>query len=1085
MAAGRRRGFALLITVILLAFLVLLLVSLAALTRVETSVAANHLSLARARQHALMALNIAVGQLQTHAGPDSRLTAQANLLDKDARNPWFTGVWSADAAGPPVQRAWLVSGNETDPTRFGPGSPLGREDARPEIALTFDASGRASNGPATANPNRVRLVGASSAANTGTAMAHGGVVVPGVPLDAEAPGLPGTRTIGRYAFWVGDQGVKASLALPDRADEINYAPWYDPTPATGHDQRARIRQQIATSPTFFRRVGGVEERGFDPLDQINAARLARVTTAGHFALLEPAVATAPLAAFRREFFHTFTDRASAVLANTLPLASAQRGLQRDLSQAPGLLGDAFVAQSNLAGHMEAPAVGNGAMPPIATRDSERRRHRMVGAATSAATADDPGIEFKVAPVLSSFLLQFKFVRDKSPGDAGQLPLMVRSRLFVELWNPYTAALVPEPLTLEVEGLPAVEVTVSGSGGAGTVNLSGLPSVVQSASSATTMSVRLPFGTLPQADHLSWLPGRVYAWVIEPGGAPTVDLKFYEKSLIGAGWTYPATGMTVGRVPRVRDGKPVFDKDGDPLYDAEPIQIKVPPATVLTLRIKNQAGDVLATYTSPTLPDVTIANVNESVDNWGFGLAFRLRQPSSFNRDRDWLSAMGGDPRKATKAAAEFEPFQENLGLEPTSYGGGFAPGGADIDNYALFRRASTGGSAAALRSTRSANLDLPVFELPRLPYLSVGELQHLTLPAGRPFAAGNSWGDAIKANTWFDRFFFSGVTAAGATPDVAAGRPLPNWNLRPLDGRATTAGELSSRYLLQDGAFNVNSALPEAWRAVLSGVRFSATRAFRRANIENGNAVNAYTGSQPNPASATTAAAVEQSFVDGTLSDDNVTGGPAFFRFPQTAQETYFWSATAIEGDLGKQAFRQGVRGGDGVINGSTLHTLTTAQIDRLATVIVERVREHAANSGPYASLQAFLAPNPAWARRNVLEQAIAEVGINPAAIAPDGPVAGFTDLGFSSLTLTSGDIMTALAPYLRTRSDTFVVRTYGESINPATQQVAGRAWCEALIQRTPEPVDPAETNVAAPAADGFGRRFKIISFRWLSPSDI
>ena len=50
-------------------------------------------------------------------------------------------------------------------------------------------------------------------------------------------------------------------------------------------------------------------------------------------------------------------------------------------------------------------------------------------------------------------------------------------------------------------------------------------------------------------------------------------------------------------------------------------------------------------------------------------------------------------------------------------------------------------------STRSANLDLPVFELPRLPYLSVGELQHLMLPASRPvflFGCDDGGGDAER-----------------------------------------------------------------------------------------------------------------------------------------------------------------------------------------------------------------------------------------------------------------------------------------------------------------------------------------------------
>ena len=76
---ARRDGFALLITVTLLAFLVLLLVSLASLTRIETQVASNSQALARARQNALLALNIALGQLQRHTGPDQRVTATAEF----------------------------------------------------------------------------------------------------------------------------------------------------------------------------------------------------------------------------------------------------------------------------------------------------------------------------------------------------------------------------------------------------------------------------------------------------------------------------------------------------------------------------------------------------------------------------------------------------------------------------------------------------------------------------------------------------------------------------------------------------------------------------------------------------------------------------------------------------------------------------------------------------------------------------------------------------------------------------------------------------------------------------------------------
>ena len=96
----------------------------------------------------------------------------------------------------------------------------------------------------------------------------------------------------------------------------------------------------------------------------------------------------------------------------------------------------------------------------------------------------------------------------------------------------------------------------------------------------------------------------------------------------------------------------------------------------------------------------------------------------------------------------------------------------------------------------------------------------------------------------------------------------------------------------------------------------------------------------------------------------------------------------------------------------------------------------------------------------------------------------------FSSQFLTQGDIMTALAPVLFARSDTFVVRAYGEALNPLTAVVEGRAWCEATVQRMPYYFDRADAEETAPGELTalnriYGRRFKLVSFRWLTRSDL
>src|SRR4051812_17306661 len=94
----RVEGFALLMTLTLLAFLVLLLVGLATYTRIETAVSSNMQRQGQARENALLALNVAVGQLQKYAGPDQRVTATAESLSGvDAQKIHYMGVWASTA----------------------------------------------------------------------------------------------------------------------------------------------------------------------------------------------------------------------------------------------------------------------------------------------------------------------------------------------------------------------------------------------------------------------------------------------------------------------------------------------------------------------------------------------------------------------------------------------------------------------------------------------------------------------------------------------------------------------------------------------------------------------------------------------------------------------------------------------------------------------------------------------------------------------------------------------------------------------------------------------------------------------------
>jgi hypothetical protein len=94
---------------------------------------------------------------------------------------------------------------------------------------------------------------------------------------------------------------------------------------------------------------------------------------------------------------------------------------------------------------------------------------------------------------------------------------------------------------------------------------------------------------------------------------------------------------------------------------------------------------------------------------------------------------------------------------------------------------------------------------------------------------------------------------------------------------------------------------------------------------------------------------------------------------------------------------------------------------------------------------------------------------------------------------LFQGDLLQALGPRLATRSDTFTIRAYGE----ATDDSGANANCviELVVQRTPEYIDnktqPHERiedlvkSNAKNINSLLGRRFIIISARWLAKSEI
>lgn len=264
-------------------------------------------------------------------------------------------------------------------------------------------------------------------------------------------------------------------------------------------------------------------------------------------------------------------------------------------------------------------------------------------------------------------------------------------------------------------------------------------------------------------------------------------------------------------------------------------------------------------------------------------------------------------------------------------------------------------------------------------------------------------------------------------------------NLKP------EAIEKLTKYLLVDGAFNVNSTSESAWKAFLASVR-------------------------------------DQELFDATGA---------------VSKKTHPF------GTLG-HAVKSATSGTEGDWAG--FRDLSDSELEGIAKAIVTEVKAR----GPFLNMADFVnrRPNSSDATHRALgalQAAIDKSGVNnrfteagrslvPADVpmfagkdtlaSEPAPARGVGAAGF----LSQGALLTAFGSQITVRGDTFIIRTYGDC-RDAADKIEAQAWCEAVVQRNPEYVDPAnppeQSSSLSPQNETFGREFSIVSFRWLSQDEI
>jgi Tfp pilus assembly protein PilX len=1122
---GRRaKGFALVISLVLMSLLVVVAVSLLTLSGLALSTSGRDADRAEARANARLALGLAIAQLQKQTGPDQRVTAPADQLAEagdgsqsaaaEDRRHW-TGVYRSWPVGvktrpEPEFLSWLVSGEPAD--------------------LQSPTAAKSGGGG-----ESIPLVGGGTLGES----ASGRVNAPALRVATPSGGS------ARLAWWIGDQGLKAAIATP-------------PVPAP--ESPAEVRAGFQTAPrNAVELAASGTTKPFAEL-VMDDERIPRVTGWQQAALLASDI-QAP-----RGLFHDLAPFSTGLMTNVRAggfRKDLSMHLERDAARAPkgelyrvgsqpGINEAELWLHYNMYKELKTRGrftyTTGGSMPSTAP-------YLQVEGSMAGMLADAENFYKQPAFVSYQTILSFHARTVTVNGQARQRLALVVDPI-VTYWNPLDVPVVVTPAynSIKFWQLP-YDITMRLPGKTATVSLAKL----------------LGNGAW---HYLTLIAGNQEPIVLKPGEVlmvsqgPNTPIQTYDPRLNyvngKAGWNFGG-GIAID----VKDSAGAFVEANA----NDTLNYQVTPNSVISDGTRHWSLNHHETYYKEDR-----AGRGESVGIGGVFIDYIYGQPHNESnpkppdrrlRAANFASFFGKirpqdtRPLVVSQLAGRKEPFMiysYNVKTEKGSDRGGkflsrFNPKAMLVDFYNLGEDELDvlpfEIQIQPLNSWKNRNLEvspngngyfgggmnaefgssfISTHSVPREPLYSLGALQHAfangfssnnpqagyavinarfpTLPQiSHPI--GNSLAPSVIPSSrtessltgprmladhsylvneaLWDDWFFSGI-APQTAPAFATKRAqrvvaqeflegksdLPVRRYLPALGGedparvlaslfsganpSTAATQLSASLLRVDGMFNVNSTSVEAWKAMLGGLRGHPVLAR-----------DASGGEVPvDPAE-------EDTPVAGLLAPDvAVAEGEGSVDVKEPAQ----WVGRRV---------------------------LSDEEIDALARALVREVRKR----GPFLSLADFVnrrvGNDKDLARSGAVQSALdsPEVTINAAYTSGDRSVpdsvggrfpfpeaeAGAAAQGIPGI-VKQADILTPIAPVLSARSDSFIIRAYGESVDK-NGKVLARAWCEAVVERDKQfvdandPPDRALGGLKSDANKRFGRRYQVASFRWLHPDEV
>lgn len=992
-----KQGFALIAALTLMAFILILIVSMTILIRVETQAGSTAQSNLQAKEAARLGLMMAIGELQKHAGPDQRVTARAEITGVKNNNRYWTGVW--DTTSPSTPPAWLVSGDVPDPTN--------------QAADTM------------------QLVGPGTVGSNPDAYVNAPVI--------EIPGTGG-QPLTQIAWWISDEGVKASISLEDKVDELNsnFLTDYNPSGLPLAEQRQLLKQ---ISPRRFRtELFTGEATNFVPgeIEDISEKKVAdKIKAANHSLRKAQSLKQAEMLDGVEEVdlennYHDLGYLAEAVIANT-----SQGGLKKDLSdQTFNDTSGAIKVDESLRKflwHSAPDADGNIDLKGLPQADLN-----------NLSTGD---IVNTTPPILTELSLYFAV--------SGQTANSRTARGFLsfeaEVWSPYgfrhnftgnSGSNTPE-IFVEIDGLPEVTLRF-------------FDKDQNSFTNSTTLDLnklepefRLDLTNTHKSGEIRKAKG---IWPSNASSSNNQTNFYYTND-----WDWEIDDPSINL-----EHRKVSFPEGDSInYYSEKSLIKI--------TIKNSSGDILQSLENIPMGEIKAdfgfyEDSPSGLEDSDAPIAFYLRLYDDRAALESWLT------EKDLRAIIWDLKDDSLLELVDINDVDGDGLGDADSANFASF-------SNQDFLHGQVNNNFFRLFDIPATVPFSLGILQHLSLKDTAPFSIGNRWGG--KYNGVFDQYFLSGIPQDSTSTYWSLSRnspqdPLPNPALRVYSGgEALTLedliGDESARYLLISGNFNINSTSAKAWQALLAS-NYIYNWKYN---------INVGTSTEENDSRLN----LEGSFFRLPFSGHNSSQVITKWKFPF---EDYEEEAAAGDDypELSDNELELIFRNSDGF---SPLkdwrpslaighRELSTAKIADLANNLVSALE---ARGRPFNSIEEFT-------NSGLLQDSIDQTAINTIRNGTS-----YSDADTSEKMprnapayLSQADIISAIAPYITARTDTFRIHTRAKILNPETGKREGQAACIALVQRVPTRNDENPDNIMKNAT-GNGRKFIIKNIEWLSVSDL